>query len=449
MSNPGKVPTTTSATTSGRYAAAIAEIQSLARPLTTVEDLGPLVARVGGSRYVCIGEASHGTHEYYQWRSELSRRLIEEQGFSFIGVEGDWPDCWRVNEWVRGAAHHDLDGRGLLAGFERWPTWMWANEEVADFLDWLRSWNAERPPDEAVGFYGLDVYSLWDSLREIFTWLDRHAPEALPGAQRAWQCFAPFGEDPQEYAWHTRLVPESCEQDVVNLLVEVRRRTAARPANDEHAFDAAQNAEVVAGAEHYYRVMVQGDQRSWNVRDHHMADTVDRLAAHLGPASKALVWAHNTHVGDARATDMAAGGLVNLGQIVRQRHGAEGVALVGFAGHRGGVIAAAAWGAAERALPVPEARPGTHEALLHSSLGRPAVLVFPDERTGPWLGATLGHRAIGVVYQPAREAGNYVPTWMGGRYDALLWLEDTTPLCPLHHEQPAGEAEWETEPTGY
>ena len=261
----------------------IDEIRRLARPLTTEEDLDPLVARVGGSRFVCIGEASHGTHEFYQWRGELSRLLIERHGFTVIGVEGDWPDCWRVNRWVQGAAHADLDARELLAGFERWPTWMWANEEVADFLDWLRSWNAARPEGERVGFYGLDVYSLWDSLRAIFTWLDEHAPEARPAALRAWQCFAPFGEDPQEYAWSTRLVPENCEQDVVDLLVEIRRQTAGRPDTDEGAFDAAQNAEVVTGAERYYRAMVRGDRQSWNVRDHHMTDTIDRLIAHQGP----------------------------------------------------------------------------------------------------------------------------------------------------------------------
>jgi erythromycin esterase len=427
----------------------LAEIRSLARPLATLDDLDPLVDRLGGKRYVCIGEASHGTHEYYAWRCELSRRLIERHGFSFIGVEGDWPDCARVNRWVRGLADRTLDARGLLADFERWPTWMWANEEVADFLDWLRVLNASRAPADRVGFYGLDVYSLWDSLREIFSWLEHHAPDALPAAMQAWRCFVPYDEDPQEYAWSTRLVPESCEQDVVDLLVAVRRRTAALLDDDEDAFDAAQNAEVVAGAEHYYREMVKSSSQSWNVRDIHMSDTLDRLAGHFGPRSKALVWAHNTHVGDARATDMARAGMVNVGQIARQRHGPQDVALVGFAGHRGGVIAAAAWGAPEAALPVPEAQFASHEDVLHRALGKPSILVFPENRHGPWLGAERGHRAIGVVYQPGREAGNYVPTWMGGRYDALIWLEETTPLAPLHHEQPPREAELETEPTGF
>lgn len=426
----------------------IADIRSMARPLETVDDLDPLLERVGGRSYVCIGEASHGTHEYYSWRAELSRQLIEHHGFTLIGVEGDWPDCWRINSWVRGLTEPDLDARQLLARFERWPTWMWANEEVADFLDWLRSRNERRPEAEQVGFYGLDVYSLWDSLRATFAWLEEHAPDATPAAMQAWKCFVPFGEDPHEYGWSTRLVPETCEQDVVDLLLVVRARAANRPNDDEGAFDAVQNAEVVAGAERYYRMMVRADQRSWNVRDLHMVDTVDRLRAHAGPAAKILVWEHNTHIGDARATDMAAAGMVNVGQLLRERHGTEDVALIGFAGFRGGVIAAAGWGAREMALRVPEARSGTHEDLLHRALGLPAVLVFPDDRSRPWLRSRRGHRAIGVVYQPGRETGNYVPTVMGARYDGVIWVEDTTPLSPLHHEAPPREAEFETEPTG-
>jgi erythromycin esterase-like protein len=428
---------------------ALREIASLASPLTSVKDLQGLVGQVGHDRFVCLGEASHGTHEFYAWRCEISRRLIETQGFRWIGVEGDWPDCWRVNQWVRGLVEQELDAAGVLAEFERWPTWMWANRDVADFLDWLRSWNLARAANDRVGFYGLDVYSLWDSLREVIRWLEQHEPSALPAAMQAWQCFVPFREDPQRYAWSTRLVPETCEADVVALLVEVRRRTIDRDGIDEVPFAVAQNAEVAAGAEQYYRAMVRGDRTSWNVRDIHMADTVDRLSQHLGPRSKGLLWEHNTHVGDARATDMAREGLVNVGQLVRERHGEEGVSLVGFAGHRGTVLAASSWGAPEEVMTVPPAQDGSHEHLLHVALGRPAVLLFGDDRGGPWLSTWRGHRAIGVVYTPGREHGNYVPTRMGGRYDALLWFERTDALRVLHHEGPPTEPEYETEPTGY
>jgi len=427
----------------------LSEIRALARPLVDADDLDPLVDRVGGARFICIGEASHGTHEYYWWRALLSRRLIEEHGVTWIGVEGDWPDCWRINRWVRGRGDQDLDVYELLARFERWPTWMWANHEVAEFLTWLREWNAVHPDDEQVGFYGLDVYSLWDSLREIINWLEDNAPDAVPAAMQAWQCFMPYGEDPHKYAWSTRLVPESCESDVVALLVEVARRTRDLAADDDDAFDAAQNAAVAVGAERYYRIMVRGDRQSWNIRDHHMADTIDRIAHHHGPRSKGLVWEHNTHVGDARATDMARGGLVNVGQLMRERHAGDGVALVGFAAYRGSVIAAGAWGAPEQVLPVPRARAGSHEDVLHRALGAPALLVFGDDREGPWLSDWLGHRAIGVVYQPEREAGNYVPTRMGDRYDALIWFEQADALRPLHHEARPHELEFETEPSGF
>ncbi len=430
------------------YDGMVGEIRGRATVLRGPDDLAGLVARVGKDRYVAIGEASHGTHEFYEWRCELSRRLIEECGFTWIGVEGDWPDCWRINRWVRGLDDRWSDARTLLAGFKRWPTWMWANVEVARFLTWLRGWNLSRPEPERVGFYGLDVYSLWDSLAEVIGWLDVHAPDSVEAALRAWQCFVPYQEDPHRYAWSTRMVPESCESDVVALLAEVRRRTGERPGDDEDAFDVWQNAEVAVGAERYYRIMVRGDRESWNIRDHHMVDTVERVSRHLGAGSKGLVWEHNTHVGDARATDMARAGLVNVGQLLRERHAPEGVSLVGFASHRGSVVAAGAWGEPEAALVVPEARAGSHEDLLHVALGEAAVVDLAGA-DGSWSTSWLGHRAIGVVYDPRREAGNYVPTRMGARYDALVWLEETTALRPLHHEAAPSEPELETEPSGF
>jgi erythromycin esterase len=429
-------------------ASEMAQIRALASPLARVVDLDGLVDSVGDDRFVCLGEASHGTHEFYAWRAALSRRLIIEKGVTWIGVEGDWPDCWRINRWVRVNEDQDRTATELLAGFERWPTWMWANREVAEFLAWLREWNSGLSASDRVGFYGLDVYSLWDSLRTAISWLEVHAPDSLPAAMRAWQCFLPYAEDPQRYAWSTRLVPATCEEDVVALLVEVRRRTQDDLV-DEDAFDAAQNAEVAAGAESYYRAMVRGDRASWNIRDHHMADTIDRIAARHGARSKGLVWEHNTHVGDARATDMAAAGLVNVGQLVRERHGAEGVGLVGFAAHRGTVLAAEGWAQPEHVYRVPSARADSHEDLLHRALGRSAVLVFGGDRSGPWLERRRGHRAIGVVYDPSRESGNYVPTVMGGRYDALVWFEETSALHPLHHELPPREPELETQPSGF
>jgi erythromycin esterase-like protein len=426
-----------------------AEIRSLAHPLVNAADLDPVIRLVDDARFVAIGDASHGTHEYYEWRAILSRRLIEERGFTWIGVEGDWPDCWRINRWVRGHEYQDRDAAGLLAGFERWPTWMWANREVADFLDWLHAWNAALPVAERVGFYGLDVYSLWDSLREIMGWLKVNAPDAVPAALAAWHCFAPYGEDPQRYAWGTRLVPVSCEADVVGLLAEVLRRTQEQTDDDEAAFDAAQNSVVTVNAEQYYRTMVRGDRESCHVRDRHMAATIDRIADHLGPSSRGLIWEHNTHIGDARATDMVLDALVNVGQLMREEHSDEGVVLIGTAGYGGTVIAADNWGQPERIFRVPDARQSSHESHLHRVLGHQALLVFDPDRSGAWLSLWRDHRAIGVVYRPEYESGNYVPTRLGARYDALLWFEETTALHPLHPEPRATEPEFETEPTGF
>lgn len=426
----------------------LAEIRSLARPLDTAADLGRLVGLSADARFVCLGEASHGTREYYRWRAVLSRRLIEEHGFTWIGVEGDWPDCWRINRWIRGESDQQLDAHQLLAGFERWPTWMWANHEVAGFLAWLREWNLNLPEQQRVGFYGLDVYSLWDSLQEIFNWLDANAADSVPAALRAWQCFVPFREDPQRYAWSNRLVPRSCEADVVALLAEVHRQALNRMHQDPSAFDAVQNAIVAANAERYYRTMVRGDQQSWNIRDYHMSDTIDRVARHHGRESRGLVWAHNTHVGDARATDMADDGMVNIGQLMRQRHPGSSV-LIGFSSFSGTVTAARTWGSPEEAMDVPEAQFGSHEELLRQALDGPATLVFRSGRSRPWLSNRRGHRAIGVVYNPRRERGNYVPTLMGERYDALIWFPQTTALRPLHHEHQPSEPELETEPSGF
>ncbi|MBW3667565.1 MAG: erythromycin esterase family protein [Actinobacteria bacterium] len=410
----------------------LGQIDDLGRPLRDSGDLDPLLAAIGDCRFVLLGEASHGTHEYYRWRSAITKRLVEERGFSMIAVEGDWPDCYAVNEWVRRADRAERAATEVLAGFARWPTWMWANHEVADLITWMRSHNTDRAPRQQVGFYGIDVYSLWESLRAVMDYLTEHDPDAVQTAADAIRCFDTYGEDPQQYAWAARLAPASCEDEVVDLLVELHRGESDFGDDPEARFDALQNAEVLAGAEKYYRTMVRVDGESWNVRDLHMADTLDRLVKHHGGDAKAVVWEHNTHVGDARATDMAAAGMVNVGQVVRERHLGAGVALVGFGGHRGSVIAAEAWGAPMQRMAVPAAPEGAHEGLIHEEIGEPSLFVFPEDRSGPWLSARRGHRAIGVVYHPERDRpGNWVPTVIGRRYDAFLYFEETQALHPL------------------
>jgi erythromycin esterase len=428
----------------------LAAIRSLSHPLRSTADLDPLLERIGEARYVLLGEASHGTHEYYTWRDAISRRLIQEKGFSFIAVEGDWPDCYRVNRYIKGYADASETAREVLHNFARWPTWMWANAEVVELAEWLRRHNDTLPESNKIGFYGLDVYSLWDSLYQVMSYLRQHDPSALEAARRAFHCFEPHAEDVQEYARATLWEDESCQREVVALLTKLRRAKPPYPRDGRDAhFNAEQNALVVKNAEHYYRTMVHGGPESWNIRDRHMAETLDRLMRHHGPAAKAIVWEHNTHIGDARYTDMVDDGMVNVGQLVRESHADQGVVLVGFGSYQGSVIAGREWEAPMETMSVPPAWEGSWEDMLHRAGAEDRLLLW---READWmweLREPRGHRAIGVVYQPEFERGNYVPTVLPRRYDAFCYLDQTQALQPLHEVQAREEGEVpETFPSG-
>lgn len=397
-----------------------------------------LMERIGNAHYVLLGEASHGTSEYYTWRARLSQKLIREKGFSFIAVEGDWPDCYRVNRYIKGYPDAGSSAFAVLHAFNRWPTWMWANWEIVAFAEWLRRHNTGH--EYKVGYYGLDVYSLWESMHSIVDYLSKtNDPEAVKLAKQAYRCFEPYSEDPQAYAWSTRMVTEDCEDEVVELLIELLRKTPRYDSDVEGALSAEQNAYIMVNAERYYRAMVRSDVQSWNIRDGHMADTLDRLMKFHGPDAKGIVWAHNTHVGDARATDMARVGMQNIGQMVRERHQAEGVVLAGFASYRGTVIAGREWGAPMERMPLPEAQQSSWEDILHRARTYNKLLVIEEFNEDEDFLASRGHRAIGVVYDPATERfGNYVPTVLPNRYDALLYLDKTEALHPLHIEPVEG-----------
>lgn len=431
----------------------VREVQTRGLPLRGPADLDRLLERIGDARYVLLGEASHGTREYYTWRAEISKRLIREKGFSFIGVEGDWPDCYRVNRYVRGAPGSGRSAYQVLHAFDRWPTWMWANRETAHLAEWLRDHNEDLPEDRRVGFFGLDVYSLWDSMRAVTRYLEQTDPELARRARRAYGCFEPYTEDVQEYARATRWAPTSCEREVVATLVELRRRAADLQQSDGRAareayFNAEQNALVARSAEHYYRTMVRGGPDSWNIRDEHMMTTLDRLMEFHGPQAKAIVWEHNTHIGDARFTDMAQCGMFNLGQLARERRGGDGVVLVGFGSHRGSVIAGRAWEAPMETMRVPEARAGSWEDVMHRAAPENRLLLLNEDLPQEWH-RVRGHRAIGVVYQPAYEGfGNYVPTLLPRRYDAFLFIDRTHALQPLHLQRHAEHEVPETYPSG-
>lgn len=420
------------------------------RPVASFDPLDDVLERIGAARVVLIGEASHGTSEYYSTRARLSRRLIAEKGFSFVAVEGDWPDCYEVNRYVKSAPDTADSARATLQGFNRWPTWMWANWEVATFADWLRTHNRRRPEKERVGFYGLDLYSLWESLEAVLTHVREHHPEAVRATQQALACLQPYEREPHNYARTLRYVPDGCDDEIVEVLTRLRQTPLRYPDDPEAHFDAEQNALAAVGAETYYRTMVRNDELSWNVRDIHMTETLERLLAHHGRGAKAIVWEHNTHIGDARATDMAKAGMVNVGSLARARFGLENCFALGFGGYSGTVMAGAYWGAPAEVLEVPPARDASWESLFHAAAPEDRLAFTDDLGDIGEFHERRGHRAIGVVYDPARERhGNYVPTDLIGRYDAWITYERTRAVHPLRtNEQDAHEPP-ETYPFGF
>jgi erythromycin esterase-like protein len=391
-----------------------------------------VVARAGGARFVLIGEASHGTHEFYELRAELTKRLIEERSFCAVAAEADWPDAYRVNCSVRGLGD-DSDAEAALADFRRFPTWMWRNTVVLEFVEWLREHN-ERAA-QAAGFYGLDLYSLHGSVEEVLRYLDATDAAAAARARERFGCFERFrGEhDGQSYGYATASgQAEPCEDEVVAQLIELRQRAAELVSSDgrlaaERQFAAEQNARVVVNAERYYRAMFRGRTSSWNLRDTHMADTLDALADHLdGPV---VVWAHNSHLGDARATEMGRWGELNLGQLVRERHPGQSL-LVGFSTYQGTVTAASDWGGRAERKRVRPGLEGSWEAYFHE-LGDD----FAIAANGPASRERRLQRAIGVIYRPESERQSHyfeaVPT---KQFDLLIHLDQTRALEPLERE---------------
>lgn len=397
--------------------------------LSGFNDLNVLFDKIGTSRIVMLGEASHGTHEYYTWRSYITKKLIKEKNFSFIAVEGDWPDCYNINCYIKGtntSAKHITD---ILKTFDRWPTWMWANWEIAALGEWLHSYNKDAP--QKAGFYGLDVYSLWESLDAIRSYLEKNDPEGLKEATKTFKCFEPYKEDETSYAYATRLVPDLCEDEVVALLTGIQKRLPQNESTEESIFSAEQNALIAVNAEKYYRAMIRSNADSWNIRDEHMQETLERLLDHHGPESKAIIWAHNTHVGDASATDMAEEGMFNLGELARERFPGE-CFVIGFGSYEGSVIAGKAWGAPIQSIQMPEARKGSLENLLHKAGPQNKLLLTDSLKDTVFEEQRIDHRAIGVVYKPEHERyGNYVPTNLPARYDAFIYLDKTMALHPL------------------
>jgi erythromycin esterase-like protein/predicted phosphoribosyltransferase len=398
---------------------------------------------VGDAHYVLIGEASHGTHQFYEARARMTRRLIEEKGFCAVAVEGDWPDAYRVNRYVRGQSD-DADAEEALRGFERFPTWMWRNTVVLDFVGWLREHNGRRDP---VGFYGLDVYSLHRSVHEVIAYLERADPEAAARARERYSCFDHFeADDGQAYGFAAAYgAGETCEQGIVDQLVELERRAPeyARVLPQDEVFSAEQNARAVKAAAEYYRGMFSGRVNTWNLRDTHMVDTLDSLAAHLTEQrrepARIVVWEHNSHLGDARATESRMRGELNVGQLVRERHPGD-CRSIGFTTYTGTVTAADDWGGAADRKNVRPGLPGSVEELFHQVGWSEFMLSFPlAPRAEDILGAARLERAIGVIYRPETERqSHYFRCRVSGQFDAVIHLDETRALEPLERT-----ARWE------
>ena len=454
-SAPGKGPAPTQ--NGGRETADL--VRERAIPLRGDPDqYDALLEGIGDARIVLLGEATHGTHEFYRERAFITRRLIAEKGFDAVAVEADWPDAYRVNRYARGAST-DEDAVQSLAGFGRFPTWMWRNADVLDFVGWLRTRNEALPAERRAGFYGLDLYSLRASMQAVLAYLDKVDPVAAQQARLRYGCFDRFGEELQEYGYAATVgLHPSCEREVITELTALQRQRAEYASRDgrvapDDFFYAEQNARLVKNAEEYYRSMFQGRVESWNLRDRHMADTLEELLRFLQrqrPGARIVVWAHNSHIGDARATEMGPGGELNLGQLVRERHGANAV-LVGFTTFTGTVTAASEWDGPAHRMHVRPALAGSHEKLLHEAGHQRLLLPLRvDADLAGALAAPRLERAIGVLYLPHSERrSHYFHARLADQFDYLLHFDQTRAVEPLERTPlwEAGEIA-ETYPTG-
>ena len=388
------------------------------------EGYGELFEQAAAADFVLIGAATQGTHEFYAERAKLTKRLIAEAGFTAVAVEADWPDAGRVDRYVRGASE-DRSADQALDDFRRFPAWLWRNTVMQDFVEWLKTHNDVHAPK--AGFYGLDLYSLRASIEAVLAYLNEVDPEAAARARERYACFDHAGRDPEAYGYQAALTGgESCEHAAVEVLMELRERRAAAQSDD--AFFAEQNAALVVHAEEYYRELFRSSRRAWNLRETHMAGTLDALVAHLEcerEPVKVVVWAHNPHVGDARATELGRRGELSLGQLVRTRHGADAL-LVGMTTYTGTVTAATDWDRPAERKRVRPALRGSWEEVFHHA-GRPRALIDPGHLNGRRL-----ERAIGVIYRPQIERlSHYFSARLHAQFDAVLHLDETTALEPL------------------
>ncbi len=413
-------------------------IDHKAEPFETIADveLEALIERIGDARVVLIGEASHGTSDFYRMRQRISAELIRRKDFRMIGIEGDWPDVEHIDDYVRGK---DSKPERPREAFARFPTWMWRNEEVFSFIEWLRDYNAGRDDaSKRVALHGLDLYSLYASIHEVIEWLDREGDAAL--AESARQCYSAllaYEPEPQDYGMAVHLDrEEDQESQVVSMLCELLiKRIESGEARKEAVFDAEQNARVVAHAETYYRSMFRAGRESWNLRDSHMFETLKQLRGLREPDDKIIVWAHNSHIGDARFTDMAIRGEHNIGQLCAEAYG-EDAYRIGFGTHTGTVAAAHNWGEPVEVLSVNPSMKGSHERTCHESRLTNFFLPLREAKTAEIDRTPRYERAIGVIYRPQTEfASHYFKADLPGQFDEYIWFAESRAVTPLARER--------------
>lgn len=420
----------------------IRAVQEIAQPLRGAGDeYDELMKEIGDARFVLIGEASHGTHEFYDLRAQITQQLIADKGFNAVVVEADWPDAWRVNRYVRGF-EDDMDADEALSGFKRFPQWMWRNRDVFDFVDYLRIHNQAVPSGmPKVGFYGMDLYSLHNSIQAVLEYLDKVDPEAAKHARARYGCFEDMAEDPQEYGRATGFeMKPSCQQQVLQQLVELQKRAgeyAKRDgrSSDDEFFYAEQNARLVQNAEHYYRAMFDQRVDTWNLRDTHMVDTLEALTKYLDQKvgnTKVVVWAHNSHLGDSRATDFRQYGQLNVGQLVRERWPGESFSI-GFTTHEGTVTAATHWDGPAETKRVRPSLPDSYERIFHDAgLERALMILRKQTFARDALLPERLERAIGVIYRPQTERmSHYFGASLPEQFDAVIHVDLTTAVQPL------------------
>jgi protein-L-isoaspartate(D-aspartate) O-methyltransferase len=394
--------------------------------------LEPLLRRIGDAQVVLIGEASHGTSEFYRMRARITRQLIEKKGFNIVAAEADWPDAARIDHYVR---HREAKPSDWTA-FARFPTWMWRNEEVRVFVDWLHKHNSTISHVDRVAFYGLDLYSLYNSVRAVISYLESVDPNLAEIARQRYGCLSPWEADPAAYG-HAALTGafHKCEQPVSRMLIDLLERQQAYVLQDgERFFDATQNAKLIANAERYYRLMYYGSRASWNLRDTHMFETLKSLLTFRGPKAKAVVWAHNSHIGDASATEMGRRGELNIGQLCRKHFGNASF-HIGFGTNDGTVAAASSWDGPMQVMPVQPAHPQSYERLFHLTNAPGLMLPLgsraPDELRTKLMKPLL-ERAIGVIYRPESElASHYFEATLPRQFDEYIWIDRTAAVRPL------------------